>query len=65
MLKGGRERKGQILLLPGLDIATKGQVVGSSSVLRWVDITAERSIQCFKPSLAAAITNLSGVLVEY
>lgn len=65
MLKGGREKKGQILLLPGSDIATEGWVAGSSFVLRGVDITAGRSVQCFKPSLAAAITNLPGVLVEY
>lgn len=63
MLKGGTERKVEILGLPHSEVGTKKWGASSSSGLIGVGITTESVTRCFKPSLAAAVTHLSGVLV--
>lgn len=61
MLKGDREKKGEILLLPDSEAGTKYEVQPAAG--GWgVGTTTESSIQCFKPSPAAAVTHLSEVL---
>lgn len=61
MLKGDRDRKGEILLMPDSQAGTKYEV--QPAVLgQGVGTTTESSIQCFKPPPAAAVTHLSGVL---
>lgn len=63
MLKGGREMKGEILLLPDSEVGTKRWGASSSSGLRGVGITIESGTRCFRPSPAAAVTHLPGALV--
>ena len=62
MLEGGRERKGEILLLPDWEVGTKRWGASSSSgPTGWYH--HESSIRRFKSSPAATDTHLSGVLV--
>lgn len=63
ILKRGRERKGEILLLLDSEVGTERCGASRSSGLRGAGITTESGTRCFKPSPAAIDTHLSEVLV--